>query len=100
MAKKKRSLTDFEEFENTSKDDDQTTPSKQEHPDPDLVSSFQSEKAKRKKVEDTHKRVTFHIELELLQRFENLAAKEGHGFKKYFINRILKNALDEYEGKR
>lgn len=100
MSKKKRSLTDFEDFEDIqnkpdeNKRDDIFQASNQTS---DVISDFQAKKAQKMRVEDTHRRTTFHVEKELLDRLEKLSAKEGYGFKKYFINRVLKEALDEYE---
>lgn len=104
MSKKKRSLTDFEDYETVPSNPVETVDEEKNNETAhlsnttnDVISDFQAKKAKKKRVEDTHRRTTFHVEKELLERLEKLSAKEGYGFKKYFINRVLKEALDEYE---
>ncbi|MCD5326159.1 MULTISPECIES: ribbon-helix-helix domain-containing protein [Pontibacillus] len=60
----------------------------------DLLSKFNN----KKKVEDTHTRHTFLIDNDLIERLDKLA-KGRRGFKKEFINQMIREGLDRYEDK-
>jgi hypothetical protein len=48
-------------------------------------------------VEESHTRQTFLIENELLSRFNHISQLADRGFKTYFINQILREALENIE---
>ena len=61
-----------------------------------ILAEFEA-KQLRPKVEDTHIRRTFLIDKELDARLTALSRKKGHGFKTFFINQIIADALKELE---
>jgi hypothetical protein len=62
----------------------------------DFMERFQ-EKVNRPTFEKTHKRATFLVEKELLERLERLVAEQPRGFKTALINEALRRLLDEIE---
>lgn len=55
------------------------------------------ERKKRKTMEETHARVTFLVDRELLKRLDKLANKAPRGFKTIFINKAIETMLNELE---
>lgn len=62
----------------------------------DFLEQFQ-EKENRPTVEETHKRATFLIEQELLERMDRLASGRARGFKTALVNEAIRRMLDEIE---
>lgn len=48
-------------------------------------------------IEETHRRATFLIERELLDRLDQLASDRPRGFKTALVNEALRRILDEIE---
>jgi predicted DNA-binding protein len=57
-------------------------------------------KASRPTVEETHRRATFLIENELLERLNRLASDRPRGFKTAVVNEGIRRVLDEIEGNK
>lgn len=55
------------------------------------------EKTFRPKIEDTHVRRTMLIRRDLDQRVQRLAEQKGHGFRTFFYNTAVENALNLLE---
>lgn len=65
---------------------------------PDLSSSFSfAAPIKRQKVEETHRRQTWLIRSDLIDRLDRLAEGQGKGFKTQLVNQALEYAINELE---
>ena len=88
LIKEKEQLEkQLKEQEKSSK---KNSKSKSSSPFPSLIKN-------KKKVEDTHSRVTFLIENELAETLHELLTEVGHGAKKAFINDVIRRALPDLE---
>lgn len=65
----------------------------QEDQEEGLISKFKKKKEK-KKVEETHQRVTFLVRNELKVELDKLFKKYGYGFKTLFINEAIEKQLE------
>lgn len=62
----------------------------------DFLERFK-EKVNRPTAEEKHKRATFFIDRELLDRLDRLASGRERGFKTAVVNEALRRILDELE---
>lgn len=61
------------------------------------IMAMYDEKAKRKTMEETHKRASFLFRRDLQDRLDALAADKKRGFKTLFLNQAIEALLNEME---
>lgn len=63
---------------------------------PPSIASWE-ERTRRPLVEETSKRSTFLIDLELLERLNRMSATQKRGFKTWLVNEAIRDKLDQLE---
>ncbi|WP_188208307.1 hypothetical protein [Alkalibacillus aidingensis] len=54
-------------------------------------------KRKKTTIEDTHTRLTFLLENELYDEFNEIAQREGRGFKTHVLNAAVRKIVEAYK---
>ena len=64
------------------------------------IEALQNRSSRKKAtVEDTHKRTTFLMRRDLLERLDKLSEAQGRGYKTEFFNRAIESMLVNLEKK-
>lgn len=97
MSKKERkSILDFSDFEVPQKNSINNEINKKEI---NNTGDFSFTFSKKATIEETHRRQTWLIKNELIERLERLAAGKPRGFKTKLINNAIEFAISELEKK-